>query len=215
MNNAQNEKGVQGTAMKPIEIIELETFGKSIYQMLPRFIESVEITKGEMILNIKPFAVVEVLTFLRDHTNTQFKCLMEMTAVDFPQKEKRFEILYMLLSIKYNSRIILKTAVDEMTPLESATSIFNSANWYEREIWDLYGIYFVNHPDLRRILTDYGFEGHPMRKDFPLSGYVEVRYDDEQKRVITEPIELTQEFRSFDFTSPWEQIDVSKATKMK
>lgn len=192
---------------------QLELFGKSVYQMLPKFIESVQVAKGELTLVVKSAHIEETLTFLRDHTNAQLKCLMELTAVDYPEREKRFEVVYCLLSIKYNARVLVKTMVDEMTPLASATTVFNSANWYEREVWDLYGIYFVNHPDLRRILTDYGFQGHPMRKDFPLSGYVEVRYDDEQKRVVTEPLQLAQEFRSFDFTSPWEQINISGPVK--
>lgn len=188
---------------------QLELFGKSVAQMLPKYVQSIQMDKGELTLVILPAYVQETLTFLRDYSQAQFKCLMELSAVDYPEREKRFEVVYFLLSTKYNARVIVKTLVDEMTPVPSVTSVFNSANWYEREVWDLYGIYFVNHPDLRRILTDYGFEGHPMRKDFPLSGYVEVRYDDEQKRVVTEPLQLAQEFRSFDFSSPWEQIEVS------
>lgn len=193
----------------PLDEKQLQLFGKSVYQMLPKFIESVQVAKGELTLTVKSPHILETLIFLRDHTNAQLKCLMELTAVDYPEREKRFEVVYCLLSIKYNARVVVKTMIDEMTPLASACSVFNSANWYEREVWDLFGIYFVNHPDLRRILTDYGFQGHPMRKDFPLSGYVEVRYDDEQKRVVTEPLQLAQEFRSFDFTSPWEQINIS------
>lgn len=192
---------------------QLEQFGKSVCQMIPSFVDSMKISKGELTFFVKVNHLVETCTFLRDHSQAQFKSLMEITAVDYPEREKRFELVYMLLSTQYNARILLKTFADEMTPVPSVTSVFNSANWYEREVWDLYGIYFVNHPDLRRILTDYGFEGHPMRKDFPLSGYVEVRYDDEQKRVVTEPLELTQEFRSFDFTSPWEQIEISGPAK--
>lgn len=186
--------------------IKYEQFGRTLIQMLPKFINKIEILKDEMIINVKSDYIKETLEFLKDYTNSQFKCLMEITAVDYPEKEKRFEVVYMLLSVKYNNRLIIKTYVDEMTPLDSVVSIYNSAGWYEREVWDMFGIYFSNHPDLRRILTDYGFEGHPMRKDFPLSGYVEVRYDDEKKRVVTEPIEMTQEFRSFDFLSPWEQL---------
>lgn len=191
-----------------------EQFGKSILQMIPQFVNSFTISRGELNLEVKSSHLKEVLHFLRDHTTCQFKSLMEITAVDYPEKEKRFEVVYMLLSVRYNQRIIVKTHVDEMTPLESATSVFSSAGWYEREVWDMFGIYFVNHPDLRRILTDYGFEGHPLRKDFPLSGYVEVRYDDEKKRVITEPLELAQEFRSFDFLSPWEQLTFNKNNKL-
>ena len=127
--------------------------------------------------------------------------------MDYPSRALRFEVVYHLLSIHHNSRIRIKTPLDEMTPLDSIVEIYNSANWWERETWDMFGIFFSNHPDLRRILTDYGFEGHPLRKDFPLSGFVEVRYDDSEKRVITEPIEMTQEFRYFDFSSPWELIE--------
>lgn len=127
--------------------------------------------------------------------------------IDYPSREFRFVVVYNLCTHAYNSRIIFMTSVDEITPLESLTSLFSSAIWWEREAWDLFGVFFSNHPDLRRILTDYGFTGHPLRKDFPLSGYVEYRYDDSEKRVISEPVQLTQEFRSFDFSSPWEQMD--------
>ena len=129
---------------------------------------------------------------------------MDLFAVDYPTKENRFELIYCLLSTKYNSRIKIKTFVDELTPVESIVDLYQSANWLEREVWDMHGVYIEQHPDLRRILTDYGFEGYPLRKDFPLSGYNEVRYDDSQKRVIYEPVELTQEFRVFQFNSPWE-----------
>jgi NADH dehydrogenase (ubiquinone) Fe-S protein 3 len=128
-----------------------------------------------------------------------------MCAVDYPERENRFEVVYNFLSTRYNNRIRVKTSVSEITPVDSITPLFKGANWFEREIWDLYGVYFTGHPDLRRILTDYGFEGHPLRKDFPLSGYVEVRYDEIQKRVVCEPIELSQEYRDFNFSSPWDQ----------
>jgi NADH-quinone oxidoreductase subunit C len=124
--------------------------------------------------------------------------------VDFPDRDPRFDVVYNLLSPKHNQRIRVKAAIDEETPVPSVTGVFNSAIWFEREAWDMYGIFFSDHPDLRRLLTDYGFEGHPLRKDFPLTGYVEVRYDEDQKRVVYEPVNLTQEFRSFDFMSPWE-----------
>ena len=133
--------------------------------------------------------------------------LIDITAVDYPLRSSRFEVVYQLLSIHYNARIRVKTNVDELTPIESVSSLFPSANWFERETWDMFGICFLNHPDLRRIFTDYGFEGHPLRKDFPVSGYVEFRYDDSKKRVISEPVELAQEFRYFDFASPWELIE--------
>lgn len=184
----------------------LQAFGTSLAHMLPAYVTHVSVSNGELTVTVKPSAILPTLRFLRDHTQSQFDSLVEITAVDYPQREDRFEVLYFLLSYRYNTRLTVKTMVNEMTPLSSVTSLYPSANWYEREVWDMYGIYFVNHPDLRRILTDYGFEGHPLRKDFPLSGYIEVRYDDEQKRVVHEPLELAQEFRSFDFTSPWEQL---------
>ena len=132
---------------------------------------------------------------------------MDVTAVDYPTKNERFEVVYNLLSLQYNTRIRIKTHINELTPVDSLVPVYNSASWWERETWDMFGIFFANHPDLRRILTDYGFEGHPLRKDFPLSGYVEVRYDDSEKRVVTEAVELTQDFRYFDFSSPWELIE--------
>ncbi|MEE9210250.1 MAG: NADH-quinone oxidoreductase subunit C, partial [Kiloniellales bacterium] len=148
--------------------------------------------------------IVKLLVFLRDDQNCQFKQLMDVTAVDYPDREARFDVVYNLLSLKHNQRVRVKTTAEEGAPVPSATSVFNSANWFEREVWDLFGIFFSDHPDLRRIMTDYGFEGHPLRKDFPLTGYVEVRYDADQKRVVYEPVKLTQEYRSFDFMSPWE-----------
>jgi NADH-quinone oxidoreductase subunit C len=130
--------------------------------------------------------------------------LVDVTAADYPEREERFEIVYNLLSLSHNQRIRLKTSTDENTPVPSVVGLFSAAGWFEREVWDMFGVFFTDHPDLRRLLTDYGFEGHPLRKDFPLTGYVEVRYDDEQKRVVYEPVKLTQDFRSFDFMSPWE-----------
>ena len=131
-------------------------------------------------------------------------------AVDYPSRPLRFEVVYNFLSIQYNSRVRVKSCLDEVTPISSLTPLFSSAAWWEREVWDMFGIFFSNHPDLRRILTDYGFTGHPLRKDFPLTGFLEVRYDDSEKRVINEPVEMTQEFRFFDFASPWEQIEKSR-----
>ncbi|KAK2553149.1 NADH dehydrogenase [ubiquinone] iron-sulfur protein 3 [Acropora cervicornis] len=160
----------------------------------------------ELELLIAPEGIIPVLTFLKDHTNAQYKSLADLTAVDKPGKPYRFEIVYNLLSLRYNARIRVKTYTDELTPIDSADPVFKAANWYEREIWDMYGVFFADHPDLRRILTDYGFEGHPFRKDFPLTGYVEVRYDDELKRVVCEPVEMAQEFRRFDFQTPWENF---------
>jgi NADH/F420H2 dehydrogenase subunit C len=178
-------------------------FGKSLVDMLP--IYTVTLSKGELALTVPVSSIVPTLKFLRDHTNCQFKVLIDICVVDYPEREARFEVVYNLLSVKYNTRIRVKTSVNEITPIESCYSIFKAGNWYEREAWDLYGVFFSNHPDLRRILTDYGFEGHPLRKDFPLSGYVEVRYDEIKKRVVCEPTELAQEFRNFDFSSPWNQ----------
>lgn len=159
---------------------------------------------SELVLRAGRDALLEVLTFLRDDANCHFRCLVDLCGVDYPERSERFEVVYNLLSHRHNLRIRVKTATDEDMPVPSASGLFSSAVWLEREAWDLYGIFFSNHPDLRRLLTDYGFEGYPMRKDFPLTGYVEVRYDDEQKRVVYEPVELTQEFRSFDYLSPWE-----------
>jgi len=178
-------------------------FGKSLVNMLPVY--TITFSKGELALIVPSSHVVPTLKFLRDHTNCQSKCLIDICVVDYPEREARFEVVYNLLSVRYNTRIRIKTSVNEITAIESCSSIYQAGNWYEREAWDLYGVFFSNHPDLRRILTDYGFEGHPLRKDFPLSGYVEVRYDEIKKRVVCEPTELAQEFRNFDFTSPWNQ----------
>ena len=143
-----------------------------------------------------------MLTYLRDDPTCQFAVLIESRGVDYPQREKRFEVVYHLLSPRLNQRIRVKTSTDETTAIASVNDIFPAANWYEREAFDMYGIRFSNHPDLRRLLTDYGFQGYPLRKDFPLSGFVEVRYDDDAKRVVYEPVKLNQEFRNFDFESP-------------
>jgi NADH/F420H2 dehydrogenase subunit C len=148
--------------------------------------------------------------------NCQYKVLTAITGTDYPERIDRFEVSYELLSLKFNNRLRVKTSINEVGSLESITKVYSSANWWEREIWDMFGIFFSNHPDLRRILTDYGFEGYPLRKDFPLSGYVEVRYDDTVKRVVCEPLELAQEFRSFNFESPWSKsIDQISNTKSK
>ena len=178
-------------------------FSKSICNMLP--ISSATVTNNELVLVVESKYILPVLFFLRDHTNCQYKILTAISGVDYPEREKRFEVAYELLSVKYNHRIRVKTFLDEFTPVDSSVCVYNASSWWEREVWDMYGVFFRNHPDLRRILTDYGFEGHPMRKDFPLSGYTEVRYDDSKKRVVCEPLELSQEFRSFDFASPWTQ----------
>jgi NADH-quinone oxidoreductase subunit C len=165
---------------------------------------SSEIRHGELMLRVQREAVARVMKFLRDDANCQFKMLVDLCGVDWPERPERLEVIYNLLSLKHNQRVRVKVSTNEDTPVPSVTSVFSAAGWFEREAWDLYGILFSDHPDLRRILTDYGFQGYPLRKDFPLTGYVEVRYDDEQKRVVYEPVELAQEFRSFDFESPWE-----------
>jgi NADH-quinone oxidoreductase subunit C len=159
---------------------------------------------GELIVQALRGHLPALMKFLRDDSNCQFRFLVDIAGVDYPAEEERFEVVYNLLSLKQNQRVRVKVTTDEDSQVPSIVGLFSSANWYEREVWDLYGVYFSGHPDLRRILTDYGFEGHPMRKDFPLTGFVEVRYDDLQKRVVYEPVKLTQEFRSFDFMSPWE-----------
>lgn len=184
----------------------LYNFLKSISLSVPSLIERSTISKSEICLYTKPEHLVKLLIFLKYYTNGQFKQLSEITAVDFPDKEKRFEVVYMLLSVRFNTRIMVKVCVDELTSVPSVVDVFPSAGWAERETWDMFGIFFTGNPDLRRILTDYGFEGYPLRKDFPLSGYVEVRYDSSKKRVVCEPLEMTQEFRLFDFTSPWEKM---------
>jgi len=172
------------------------------------FIKKVQLKKGEYNLYLnKEQDIEKVLIFLKYHINSQFKLLMDICGIDYMQKFKnRFEINYNLLSVKYWARIHIKIHINEFTPVDSVIHIFKSANWYEREIWDMYGIFFKNHKDLRRILTDYGFEGFPLRKDFPQTGYVELRYNNDFKHLIYEPVELSQDFRSFDFLSPWNQI---------
>lgn len=162
------------------------------------------ITFGELTLNVAPKDIVEVLTFLRDDGQCKFEILIDICGVDWPARAERFDVVYHLLSPWLNQRVRVKLYVDDETPVPSAVEVFPAANWYEREAYDMYGIVFSGHPDLRRLLTDYGFQGYPLRKDFPLTGYQEVRYDDAQKRVIYEPVRLTQEFRNFDFESPWE-----------
>jgi NADH-quinone oxidoreductase subunit C len=161
-------------------------------------------SRGELTLTVDTSHVLELLTFLRDDPGCRFVSFIDLTAVDFPDREKRFEIVYHLLSPKLNRRVRLKISTDEATPAPSAVGVYPAADWYEREVYDLFGVLFEGHPDLRRILTDYGFDGHPLRKDFPMTGFVEVRYDDEEKRVRYDPVRLTQEFRQFDFLSPWE-----------
>lgn len=182
----------------------LRDLGEYVAVAMPGEVLETVVAHGELALIVRRDSILKVLSFLRDDQNCQFKQLMDVTAVDYPDREERFEVVYNLLSPKQNQRIRVKLATDEATPVASATVVFKSANWFEREVWDLFGVFFSDHPDLRRILTDYGFDGHPLRKDFPLTGHVEVRYDEDQKRVVYEPVNLTQEFRTFDFVSPWE-----------
>ena len=177
-----------------------------LIEILP--IYSINNLKKELILNVPSSKILPILTFLKYHTLCQYKILSDLCALDFPEKKLRFNLIYNLISIHYNTRIIVKTSINEMTPLSSISSIFPGANWWEREIWDLFGIYFYNHPDLRPLLTDYGFEGYPLRKDFPLIGYLEVRYEEKKNQIIFEPLELSQDFKSFDFKSPWESIKI-------
>jgi NADH-quinone oxidoreductase subunit C len=162
------------------------------------------IAYGELTLTVAAPSIVRVLTFLRDERSLLFQELIDICGVDYPPRELRFDVVYHLLSLRHNQRVRVKVETDEATPVPSVISVFPTANWFEREAWDMYGILFSDHPDLRRILTDYGFEGHPLRKDFPMTGYVEMRYDEEQKRVVYEPVQLRQDFRSWDFLSPWE-----------
>lgn len=184
----------------------LQELGRYIRDTLGAAIDDTYVRLGQLTVEIKRDNVLKVLKFMRDDANCQFLTLLDVCGVDYPDDDERFEIVYHLLSMTHNNRIRIKLRTDEDTPVESVSSLFSSANWWEREVWDMFGIAFNNHPDLRRILTDYGFEGHPLRKDFPLTGYVEVRYDDEQKRIVYEPVKLTQEFRTFDFLSPWEGV---------
>ena len=182
----------------------LNELGEHVRNALPEAVLSAKVELGELVVAVHRGSIVNVLTFLRDDSSCQFRLLVDVCGVDYPERESRFEVVYNLLSVTQNQRIRVKLSTDETAPVPSVTGVFSTAGWFERETWDLFGILFSGHPDLRRILTDYGFEGHPLRKDFPLTGYVEVRYDEEQKRVVYEPVKLNQAFRSFDFLSPWE-----------
>jgi NADH-quinone oxidoreductase subunit C len=186
---------------------KLSTLAEYLSGALPRAVLATEIRHHELCCSVDRDSVTEVLAFLRDDPRCRFTILCDVCGVDYPDRPLRFDVVYNLLSMSLNQRIRLKLETDEEHPVPSATSLFSCAGWWEREAWDMYGIYFSDHPDLRRLLTDYGFEGHPMRKDFPLTGYVELRYDEDQKRVVYEPVRLKQEFRSFDFLSPWEGMD--------
>jgi len=171
---------------------------------LPNAVLAAQVARDELVVTVRRETIVEVLIALRDDPRFAYSQLIDICGVDYPEKAERFEIVYHLLSMTRNQRVRVKITASEDTPVPSVVTVHPCANWLEREVWDMYGVFFTDHPDLRRILTDYGFEGHPLRKDFPLTGYVEVRYDEDQKRVIYEPVKLTQDFRTFDFLSPWE-----------
>jgi NADH-quinone oxidoreductase subunit C len=190
-----------------MDVEQLERVGQAIQNGLGASVSGYEIVRGELTVHARAADIVKVATFLRDATPCQFACFIDITAVDWPEREKRFDVVYHFLSPRLNQRVRVKAQTDEVTPVPSIIGVFRGADWFERETYDLYGVLFTGHPDMRRILTDYGFEGHPLRKDFPLTGFVEVRWDDEEKRVVYEPVKLNQEFRTFDFLSPWEGTD--------
>jgi NADH-quinone oxidoreductase subunit C len=185
----------------------LKDLGETIVGALPEQVTGYQVAFGDLAVTAKASDIVTVMSFLRDDPRCQFWSLIDVTAVDWPAREQRFDVVYHLLSPKRNLRVRVKVEADEVTPVPSIIDVYPGANWFERETYDLYGVLFTGHPDMRRILTDYGFEGHPLRKDFPLTGFVEVRYDDEVKRVVYDPVRLAQEFRNFDFLSPWEGTD--------
>ena len=198
---SKEQKLIEKDGLQAVEEALAENFGSAIL--------STKTALDELSVHVETSEIQKVLVFLRDDINCQFKLLMELCGVDYPERENRFEVVYCLLSLSRNIRVKIRVSANERVPVPSVTGVFSSAGWWEREAWDLFGIFFSGHSDLRRILSDYGFEGHPLRKDFPLTGYVEVRYDDSQKRVVYEPVSLTQEFRDFDFMSPWEGIQNS------
>ena len=185
----------------------LDDFAAGVAGKLGGRIQTSTIAFGELTIVVEPTDIVATLSLLRDDPECQFVSFIDISGADYPARPRRFDVVYHLLSPRQNRRIRVKVSTDETTPVPSVTGVYPGADWFEREAYDLYGILFSGHPDLRRLLTDYGFEGHPLRKDFPLTGFVEVRYDDEMKRVVYEPVELKQEFRDFDFLSPWEGTD--------
>jgi NADH-quinone oxidoreductase subunit C len=186
---------------------KLDELGALIADALRGAVTGHEVTHGMLSIAANAADIIRVTTFLRDDPRCQFVCIIDVTAVDWPSRERRFDVVYHFLSPTKNVRIRVKVETDEVTPVPSIIGVFRGADWFERETYDLYGVLFAGHPDMRRLLTDYGFEGHPLRKDFPLTGFVEVRWDDEQKRVVYDPVRLAQEFRNFDFLSPWEGTD--------
>ncbi|MBO6503715.1 MAG: NADH-quinone oxidoreductase subunit C [Kordiimonadaceae bacterium] len=185
----------------------MQDIADHISQALENDIVSSSISHGELTVTARADHITKVLTFLRDDQTCLFRQLVDVCGVDYPERAKRFDVVYHLLSIELNQRIRVKVETDEDTAVPSAVEVFPSAGWFEREAWDMYGIFFAGHADLRRMLTDYGFKGHPLRKDFPLTGFVECRYSEEEKRIVYEPVELKQEFRDFDFMSPWESAE--------
>ena len=193
----------------------LHTYGQYLLSCMPKYIQQFSVWKDELTIYISPSGVLPVFTFLKYHTAAEFTQISDITAVDYPTRDQRFEVVYNMLSVRHNSRIRVKTYADEASPVPSICSLYDGANWYEREVYDLFGVFFVGHPDLRRIMTDYGFDGHPLRKDFPLTGYTEIRYDEEKKRIVVEPLELTQAFRNFgsDGGSAWEQVGEGRSYK--
>jgi NADH-quinone oxidoreductase subunit C len=182
----------------------LDRIGQTIKSACGASVSGYEVVRGELTVHAKAADIVKVARFLRDDPSCQFICIIDVTAVDWPGREQRFDVVYHFLSPRMNTRVRVKIMTDEATPVASLVDVYCGADWFEREAYDLYGVLFTGHPDMRRILTDYGFDGHPLRKDFPTTGYVEVRYDEERKRVVYEPVKLAQEFRNFDFLSPWE-----------
>ncbi|WP_024520795.1 NADH-quinone oxidoreductase subunit C [Bradyrhizobium sp. Tv2a-2] len=185
----------------------LDALGQRIVSALPGAALEHEVAYSQLTVAVEAGRIVDVVKFLRDDPNCRFVNITDITAVDYPARDKRFDVIYHFLSPTLNARIRLKVHADETTQVPSIIDVFPGADWFEREAYDLYGVIFTGHPDMRRLLTDYGFEGHPLRKDFPLTGFVEVRYDDQEKRVVYEPVRLNQEFRKFDFLSPWEGAD--------
>jgi NADH-quinone oxidoreductase subunit C len=192
------------------DLQEIESVAESIRDGMGAIVKDLSIVGDQLVAIVEKEDITKLLIFLRDDVNCQFKQLMDICGVDYPERPQRFEVVYNLLSLVHNNRVTVKVMLDDNSSIPSVSKVFSSADWWEREIWDLFGIFFSGHPDLRRILTDYGFDGHPLRKDFPLTGYVEVRYDDAQKRVVYEPVKLTQEYRDFDFLSPWEGMNINK-----
>ena len=186
---------------------KLAELGETINTALPQAVTGHSVAFDQLTVTVQPEKIVDVVKYLRDEPSLRFINITDVTAVDYPGREKRFDVVYHLLSPTLNTRIRLRAEADETTQVPSIIDVFPGADWFERETYDLYGVIFTGHPDMRRLLTDYGFEGHPLRKDFPLTGFVEVRYDDQEKRVLYEPVRLNQEFRKFDFLSPWEGAD--------